>query len=269
MKKIILLILVYISFISCSNESVKCDGYYEKETVKSIFKDMALKKKYAFQVYGMKNVEAYIDHFFKDNVEFELIRTTAQNKELKSCECAAKLTFHLKPEIQKKIDNIKQKNATNENEMIENAIADALLSNAIARDGIDIVYNIQETTDGNIVAESYDIFDQLAKVIFTFYTLERNFMNDYKKGTILIYKDKEGGDGKYTLKFIEKDKIEITYRYSDYIEKETVKYKDGRIIVSNLPKDFPILKDRIYLLEAEQLKVFNPESDNYDVYVKQ
>ena len=177
MRKIILLIILLLTFLSCSDDSIKCDGISEINTVKQIYKDELLKMSYAFKMYGIDDLEGFLDSFMENNMKFDFIRTRAIDKELKSCECSAQLTFTLDPEIKKHLENINSKN---------NELEQALLSQVLKAQEIDIEYSLQETSDGNFIAETYSINEELSEIVTAFYLYEQS----YKKTDLVLEKDK-------------------------------------------------------------------------------
>lgn len=177
MKKITLLTILLLTFLSCSDDSIKCDGISEIRTVKEIYRDELLKMNFAFKMNGIDDLEEFLDGFLENNVKFDLIRTKAIDKELKSCECAAQLTFELDPEIKKDLEN----RTSNNNEFQQ-----AIVSKFLGTDGIDIEYSLQETNDGNFVAETYSINEELSQVVMTYYMLEKS----YKESELVLEKDK-------------------------------------------------------------------------------
>jgi hypothetical protein len=177
MRKITLMTILFLTILSCEDDSVKCDGKLEIETVKEIYKDELMKMNFAFKMNGIDDLEGFLYGFFENNVKFDLIRTKAIDKELKSCECAAKLTFELDPEIKKDLENRTSNN---------NPFQQEILSKFLANDGIDIEYSLQETNDGNFVAETYLINEELSQVAMTYYMLEKS----YKETDLVLEKDK-------------------------------------------------------------------------------
>jgi len=269
MKRILYIFVIMLGIVSCTQD-VSCEGYTEKELVKSILKDELLKRKVAFEMAGINNFEEFINDFFNNNVKLELIRTTAKNKELKSCNCEAQLKFYLKEEIQKKIDSTFKANKINKNddgnEIVAKMFNDQLYKEFLAPDGIDIEYRLQMTSDDNVIAEvNIDIIDQLSRVVAGYYGLLKSYETENNKGKTLTFNN---GSYKYTLKFIENDKVEIIYNGGEYSEKEIATYTNGKIYVDELPNDFPIKKDEFYILEGNTFKVYNPEIDAYDIYKK-
>ena len=177
MKKITLLTILLLIFQSCTEDSIKCDGISEIRTVKEIYKDELLKMNFAFKMNGIDDLEEFLDGFLENNVKFDLIRTKAIDKELKSCDCVAQLKFELDPELKKDLEN----RTSNNNEFQQ-----AIVTQFLGTDGIDIEYNLQETNDGNFVAETYSINEELSQVVMTYYMLEKS----YKQSDLVLEKDK-------------------------------------------------------------------------------
>ncbi|CAM1346811.1 hypothetical protein [Tenacibaculum insulae] len=165
-KKTLLLFLLSTSvFMSCKDESIKCDGNLEKKTVIGILKDEILKQKSIYRQ-GMGIQEEYLNNFFNNNLELSLIRTTGKNKELKSCECSAKLGLKLKQEVVDfSLNNIKE--TGNNLEFAKERIRNILNMK------VDIEYTIQETSDDFIVETS--VPSDLGKLLGASFLFENNY----------------------------------------------------------------------------------------------
>lgn len=251
MKRITLLTILLSTLLSCNNDSVKCDGNLEIKTVKEIYKDELLKMNFAFKMNGIDDLEEFLDGFLENNVKFDLIRTKAIDKVLKSCDCAAQLTFELDPEIKKDLEN-----RTSDNNEFQQAVVSKFLGN----DGIDIEYSLQETNDGNFVAETYSINEELGQVVMTYYMLE----SQYKESKIKKFVSKNN-EQEIKLLFIDNNKVEITINSFDHSEIFDLEYKNGLLINNNLPEN---LKDKYYILDGENLKVYISEEEGYELYKK-
>tara|TARA_R110002111_G_scaffold159130_1_gene225857 strand:- start:812 stop:1663 length:852 start_codon:yes stop_codon:yes gene_type:complete len=167
-----------IFFTSCQDESIKCDGYLEQKTVISILKDEILKEKSTIK-YSLGIDEEYLDKFFENNLKLSLIRTTAKDKELKSCECSAQLGLKLKQEI---IDfTINSAKGTG----IDLEYAKERLSNMINMKA-DIEYSLQETSDDNFIAETTIPYKEIGALLSASFLFETN----YNKREFELKKDK-------------------------------------------------------------------------------
>ena len=100
-----------------------------------------------------------------------MIRTSNLNKEIKKCECDAKIIFNVEPDfIKTQVGN---------NVLWNNASADErryLLATPIKEElnnGIDIVYTIQETADEEIIAETYQI-EKLKDIIVKYFEYSKS-----------------------------------------------------------------------------------------------
>lgn len=244
--KITLLIILLSTFIftACQSESIKCDGISEKKTVINILKDETLKQKFMIkQSLGMS--EEYLNKFFDNNLELSLIRTTAKNKELKSCECSAKLGLKLKSEI---IDFAiaNAKGTGNNLEFAKERIRNML------ENKVDIEYTVQETSDDFIIETS--VPSGLGKLMGASFLFESQYEQNNKLGKEVVYEDVKNGGGKYTLKYLENNKVKITYNYGTYESVDITTIKNGKIILENGIDDF-------YELKGKYLKVKGKDED--------
>lgn len=248
MKKI-LFILSVIVLTSCENESIKCEGKLEQETVISILKDEILKEKATIK-YGLGIDEEYLNNFFDNNLKLSLIRTTAKNKELKSCECSAQLGLDLKQEIIDFAIN-SAKGTGNNLEFAKERITNMLNMR------VDIDYKVQKTSDDTIV-ETTIPSSEIGKLLGASFLFETNY-NDSKNKIF------ESGNKEIKLSFISENKVKITINSYDHSETFDLEYKNGLLINKNLPEN---LKDKYYILEGENLKVFVSEEEGYELYTK-
>ena len=172
--KNILFILSIILFTSCERESIKCEGKIEQETVISILKDDIFKEKSAIK-FALGIEEDYLHNFFDNNLKLSLIRTTAKNKELKSCECSAQLGLNLNQEIiDFAINNAKGNNLEFAKERIANMLSMK----------VDIEYNVQKTGDDTIV-ETTIPSSEIGKLLGASFLYE----NAYKKSNKIDNED--------------------------------------------------------------------------------
>jgi hypothetical protein len=233
-----------IFFTSCDSESVKCDGNLEKETVIGILKDEMLKQKSTLK-FSLGFEEEYIHKFFDSNLELNLIRTTAVNKELKSCECSAQLNLKLKQEV---ID-FALKNAKDQ-------FAIDMFMNLI-NETANVEYTVQKTSE-DVIVETTIPTTELVRFLGKGFLLETTY-NDSK--TKLF----ESGDTEIKLSFLNENQVEITINSYDHSETFDLEYKNGLLINKKLPEN---LRDKYYILDGENLKVFVSEEDGYELYKK-
>ena len=260
MKKLnlVLLFLTITLLTSCGSEDYKCESNIAKSTVKGIHKDLLSDSR---KLKKYKIEENFIVDFLKNNVELTMIRTSSISEEIKKCECQAKMIFNVESNfVETQIsDNLFWENANSfEKQMLKAPIKREL------KNGFDIEYTVQQTNNDEIIAETYEI-EKLADIIIRY--------NDFKKSKsdkkVTNYKSKNNnGKNKYKLTYLKNNKIDIEYTYFDYKSNEVVELKDGEIIVNDLPSDFPIEKNKFYLIEGDVFKAFNPESQDYDLYDK-
>lgn len=175
--KNLLFFLLVILFTSCETESVKCDGKLEQETVISILKDEILKEKATIK-YSLGIDENYLNKFFDNNLKLSLIRTTAKNKELKSCECSAQLGLDLNQDIINFAIN-SAKGTGNNLEYAKERI------NNMLNLKVDIDYKVQKTSDDTIVETTIPT-SEIGSLLGTSYLFETN----YNKREFELKKDK-------------------------------------------------------------------------------
>lgn len=259
-KTVIKLIVISLILTSCGKSDFECNSTIAKSTVKSIWKDAESKNRFAYGLYGIKSNE--VNDFIDQYMSIEQVRTISKNDELKRCECAGKVVFNMPDEVKANISEIKNKKG-----LMGFAIAESLTS----EDGIDIEYNVQETEEGEIYAETYTI-DNLSEKIMFYKNLLSSYeklktLKEYKKGVVLNFASKvNNGENKYKLTFLNDNKLDIEYRYFDYKQNETAIFENGEIIVTDLPDDFPIAKNKFYILKDDIFKAYNPESGEYDLH---
>jgi hypothetical protein len=249
MKNFFLALVILTSLISCNNEPVKCDRTVEINKVKEIFKNEMLKKKRELKrQFGID--EEYLNYFYDNNVKFNLIRTKAVNKELKSCECIANMELSLNTEV---IDYIMLKADKNEINYTKDELIKLINLEVIVK------YSAQETSDKEIVVESI-IPDALGELLTTSYSLD----NFYKESKIKRYNSAKE-DKRIELYFKNSNQVEIKIISNDHLEKFDLEYTNGKLINNNLPDE---LKDKYYILDGENLKVYLSEGEGYDTYTR-
>jgi hypothetical protein len=242
--KTTIILLSIIFFTSCQNESIKCDGTLEKKTVISILKDEIFKQKFMIkQSLGID--ENYLNKFFENNLELSLIRTTAKNNELKSCDCSAQLSLKLKQEVIEFAVN-SAKGTGNNLEFAKERI------NNMLNMKVGIEYTIQETSDDFIVETS--VPSDLGKLLGAGFFFESQYKQKTEIGKEVIYEDAKNGGGKYTFKYLENNKVKIIYNFDTYENTEIATIKNGKIITENGIDDF-------YELKGKYLKVKGKEGD--------
>lgn len=166
MRKLYLIFITFI-YVSCSNNRVKCGGKEEIDTVKEIYKKELLKMNFAYKLYGINDMDTFIDSFMEENMKFELIRTTAINHDLESCDCSATLIFQLAPDISNFLDDRAKSSAELNN---------LLMSEITAKDGISIDYNLQPTDNGeSFVAETFPKTEEVGQVLITYYLIYKAY----------------------------------------------------------------------------------------------
>ena len=164
--KNLLFFLLVILFTSCETESVKCDGKLEQETVISILKDEILKEKATIK-YSLGIDENYLNKFFDNNLKLSLIRTTAKNKELKSCECSAQLGLYLNQDIINFAIN-SAKGTGNNLEYAKERI------NNMLNLKVDIGYKVQKTSDDTIIETTIPA-SEIGSLLGASYLFETNY----------------------------------------------------------------------------------------------
>lgn len=247
MKKTLPIISILLLITSC-NSDLDCNSEIAKQTVKEILIDIEQNSnKFLYRMNGTKKRD--ISKIINDYVVIKNVRTTDINKELKSCECRATLSFNLEESVAKEM----RKDGAKLGAMI-------LQSELLNIDGTEIFYNLQETADGELMAETYEIRG-LDATVSILNDILKNKKAEYKKGDILIFKDKEnGGESQYKLTFLEENKLDIEYTYFDFKENVIGDFNNGKINVNG--------EDELYILEGEIFKSYNPESHEYDLYYK-
>jgi hypothetical protein len=205
--KNLLFFLLVILFTSCENDSVKCEGKLEQETVISILKDEILKEKATIK-FSLGIDEDYLNNFFDNNLKLSLIRTTAKNKELKSCECSAQLGLDLNQDIINFAIN-SAKGTGNNLEYAKERITNMLNLK------VDIDYNVQKTSDDTIVETTIPT-SEIGALLGTSYLFETKYKENNNVGNIDTYKDSRGDGCIYTIDYLKGNKIKITYTYFDY-----------------------------------------------------
>lgn len=163
MKRIYLLIITALIISSCGEDKYRCESKTGINTLKSIYKDALLNSR---KVEKSGVDEDFINDFLSNKLEFSMIRTSNLNKEIKKCECDAKIIFNVETDfIKSQIgNNIFWNNATEDERryILATPIKEELNS------GIDIVYTIQETADEEIIAETYQI-EKLGDIIIKYF----------------------------------------------------------------------------------------------------
>ena len=147
-------------------------------------------------------------------------------------------------------------NKTSDNNEFQQAVVSKFLGN----DGIDIEYSLQETSDENFIAETYLINEELGQIVMTYYLLE----NQYKESKIKRFVSKSN-EQEIKLLFIDNNEVEITITTFDHSETFDLEYKNGLLINNNLPEN---LKDKYYILDGENLKVYINKKEGYELYKK-
>jgi hypothetical protein len=240
-----------IFFTSCQNESIKCNGYLEKKTVISILKDEILKEKSTIK-FSLGIDEEYLNKFFENNLKLSLIRTTAKDKELKSCECSAQLGLNLKQEI---IDfSINSAKGTgNDLEYAKERISNMLNLK------VDLDYTIQETSDENFIAETTVPYGDIGKLLTASFLFETNFNKkefEIKAGKDYRY-ERGSEDCSYELRFMlssNKNEIRGQYVQKCYFDKNP-----------NVKKITGILKNGIITGNIEEKEFFEIKFNNSEM----
>lgn len=246
MKKTLIIISSLFLIMSCSND-LDCNSELAKQTVKEILIDLENSNKLVYSMNGIRKKD--ISKIIKEYVVIKNVRTTAINKELKSCECRATLTLDLEESASK----VMRGNDVKVSAMI-------LGGELLNIDGTEIFYNIQETADGELMAETYEI-SGLDVTISILNNILKKIETEYKKGDVLIFKDKvNNGLSQYKLTFLKENKLDIEYTYFDYKQNEIADYKNGVINVNG--------DGKLYILEGDIFKARNPESYEYDLFYK-
>jgi len=198
---------------SCNNSDFNCNSEIAKQTVKEIWKDFESENSFSYRLLGLKTneVSTFIDNYMK----IEQVRTISKDEDLKRCQCAGKVVFDIPEDLKMKIANIK-----NEGGLMDYAMMEAYT----AENGIDIEYTVQQTEDGDIYAETYQI-ENLGEIIMFYRDLINAHQNVNRKGEVIVWTPVEAGfGGDYTMTFIENDKVKIHYKYMDYEHIEYVDY---------------------------------------------
>lgn len=247
MNKYFLISLISTIALTSCNKDLDCNSDIAKQNVKEILIDVETKGKMSYNL--SKTSKTNINDIIENYIEIKNVRTVNKNEELKSCECRATLTFNLDEKASKKMKS-------------KEAQLGAMLFNKqlLNVDGTEIYYNIQETADGEIYTETYEIDGLDATIIMLNKYLISN-KKGIKKGTILNFASKENnGENKYQLKFLNDNKIEIKYSYLDFTNTEIAEFNNGKIIIDG--------NDDVYILENDIFKAYNPESQTYDLHYK-
>lgn len=145
MKKLIIAIFSMLLITSCSTD-LDCNSDIAKQTIKDILIDLessSLNK----PIYTLRNIsESDISRIINDYTVIKNVRTTDINKELKSCQCRATFAFVLDEKLSKEMKSDKLKFQ-----------GDIWSTGLLDIDGTEIFYNLQETADGEMMAETYEI----------------------------------------------------------------------------------------------------------------
>ncbi len=244
MNKLTISILTAFAFTltSCGDGDLSCNSSISKKTVKSIWKDAEIKNQIAYSLYGLKkeDVNTFIDKY----IEIEQVRTIAKNEKLKSCECAGKAFFKMPDEVKNEISKMKNNGGI---------MGQAVMANYSAEEGIDVEYNIQETEEGEIYAETYPINNLNSKIVFYFSQIKKH-ENQNRKGELIVWTPaEEGFGGDYTMTFVENNKVEMYYKYQDFEQTELVDYdtKNSKLISEGGWEQFKFDGEKLIVDTAE------------------
>jgi len=240
--KFLISILIFVIFFSCGNKNYSCNSKISKNTLKGIWKDDVKKNEFTNQIYGL-NVDDAIS-FIDEYMEIEQVRTLSKDETIKKCECAAKVVFNIPSEVKESISKINNDGGL---------FGQAILENFSAEEGIDIKYNIQETEDGDIYAETYLIDNLSLKIVF-YKNLISKYKNSNRKGEVILWTPIEGvSGGDYTMKFIENNKVEMRYKYFDFEHTDFVDYypESNRLISKGGWEQFKF-KDEFLIVEDKE-----------------
>ncbi|CAM3540327.1 hypothetical protein [Aequorivita lipolytica] len=276
MNKILLIIVSLIILSSCASSDLDCNSDMVKKTVKDLLLESELQNGGDFSsMYSISKNDVEI--LFEEVIKISSVRTVAKNDELKSCDCKATLVFDINQEMKNDIKKIN-----------DNGFARMLMNGLVDEKGIEIIYNIQETADGEIYVETQEI--ENLDVNVTIYGLaykeymekdqneievnenkKEGFVENnqqtkenksYTKGDVLKFQSKvNNGENKYKLTFLSDNKIDIEYTYFDFKDNVIAQFKNG---IVNVDGD-----EETYILDNKTFKVFNPESQEYDIHYAQ
>ncbi len=201
MNRILLLIIASSLFLtSCASSDLDCNSDMVKKTVKDLLLESELQNGGDFS--SMYNISRNdVEKLFEEVIKISSVRTVAKNDELKSCDCKATLIFHINEEMKNDIKKIN-----------ENGFARMLMNGLVDEKGIEIIYNIQETADGEIYVETQEI--ENLDVNVTIYGLA------YKQ--YMAKDNKQIGENDNTKENIEPDNSEI----DEYVENISQEEKD-------------------------------------------
>ena len=195
MKKTIT-ILAFINFLflitSCEDTDLNCSSHLAQSTVKDIYKDFALQSN---QIQRGKIDESYVSNFLKQYLSFEFVRTTAKDKDLKICECEAKLIFNLPDDF--KNSQLSDNNWFYQNmSYLERQMYGAISTKEELKNGIDIMYNLQKIDNGEIMAQTYEL-EVLPQIIYMFHEYEQKKKSEQIKEEITEYEDESYEEENY------------------------------------------------------------------------
>lgn len=166
----VLSVLLLTFICSCDNNNLDCNSLSAKKLVKIIQVDIEKEKSFRYQSYGIDNLENYLNYFMDEVVEIINTRPIAKNKEIKSCDCAASMTFNLQPDLL----NYLTKNSNEER--IQKLDIDILLD----KQGLNVEYLIQRTDDGGLYGSSRQV-KGLKDAIISYYFLLQFYNEDKQK----------------------------------------------------------------------------------------
>lgn len=251
MKKSIVALLALLLITSCGSD-LDCNSEIAKQTVKDILIDLESSNQNK-PIYALRSMsESDISRIINDYAVIKNVRTTNINKELKSCECRATLTFVLDEDLSREMKSDKLKMQ-----------AQIWSTGLLDIDGTEIYYNLQETADGELMAETYEI-DGLDFIVSVLDNRLKVKSNNSKKENVRTFSSKDGYVS-YSLKFLNTNRIEITFNQGTHEEIFEVDYKNGIITNPNFEDD---PNNPQFKLEKDVLKVRDQPNGGYTTYYK-
>ena len=248
MNKFFTLLILSSFLFSCGEKDLSCGSELAKKTVIDILKESETENAFAYGLSGMKKSD--VEKIFDENVDITQIRTTNIDDRLKKCECEGTLIFNVDDDVKKAI-----------RETGDNFLSKMVVKEILAEKGIEIYYNLQETEDGEIYAETYEL-EGLTTTIVSYHNLIRNARWNNENTQTFESKD---GYVTYILKFLNPNRIEITFNQGTHEEIFEVDYNNGIVSNPNFEDD---PKNPQFKLEKDNLKVKDKPNGGYSTYYR-
>lgn len=246
MNKFFTLLILSLVLFSCGENDLSCGSTLAKDTIIEILKESETENSFKYVFTGM--TKADVEKIFDENVEITQIRTTYIDDRLKKCECEATLIFNVSDEVKKAMTKLG-----------DNFLSKMVVKEILAEKGIEINYNLQETEDGQIYVETQEI-DELSTTISTYHNIIRNVRWENESTQTF---ESEDGYVTYNLKFLNSNRIELTFNQGTHEEIFEVDYNNGIITNPNFEDD---PSNPQFKLEKDNLKVMDQPNGGYSTY---